>query len=170
MYQKPINIPSVVRTRPHRNRGHLIGLQFNRPLDRRYDIARPSWRTKIRTTLSDVLTMNAQSSARSTNKCLGDKKFNDKKRYCLTIKWQYPEDIVTTPIKAPHSSQIKTEVKECPTATYWGHVYKPQNRITQGMQNTNLNTVTYLLIIFCKSLTKASEELWPAPHRCSPVV
>ena len=35
------------------------------------------------------------------------------------------------------------------------------------MQNTSLNTITYLLIILCKSLTKASEEFWPAPHRFS---
>ena len=36
------------------------------------------------------------------------------------------------------------------------------------MQNTSLNTITYLLIILHKSLTKASEELWLAPHQCSP--
>ncbi len=55
-------------------------------------------------------------------------------------------------------------------ATYWGHLYKPQGRKTQGTQNTSLNTITYLLIILGKSLTKASEELWPASHQCSPVV
>ena len=55
-------------------------------------------------------------------------------------------------------------------ATYWGHLYKPQNRKTQDTQITNLNTISHLLIILTKSLTKVSEELWPAPHRCSPVV
>jgi hypothetical protein len=80
------------------------------------------------------------------------------------------QDIVTAIIKAPHSSPIKTEIKESTTATYWGHLYKPQNSMTQGTQNTGQNIQSYLLIIFCKSLTKASEELWPAPHRCSPVV
>ncbi len=43
--------------------------------------------------------------------------------------------------------------------TYWEHLYKPQERKTQGTQNTSLNTITYLLIILGKSLTKASEEL-----------
>ena len=38
------------------------------------------------------------------------------------------------------------------------------------MHTISLNTFTYLLIILPKSLTKASEELWPAPHRCSPTV
>ena len=55
-------------------------------------------------------------------------------------------------------------------ATYWGHLYKPQNRKTQDTQITNLNTISHLLIILTKSLTKVSKELWPAPHRCPPVV
>ncbi len=38
------------------------------------------------------------------------------------------------------------------------------------MHTISLNTFTYLLIILPKSLTKASEKLWPAPHRCSPIV
>ena len=69
--------------------------------------------------------------------------------------------------KNPYSSQIKTEIKESSTATFWGHLYKPQEKKTEDMQNTSLNTITYLLIILHKSLTKALEELWPTLHRCS---
>jgi hypothetical protein len=53
-------------------------------------------------------------------------------------------------------------------ATYWGHLYKSQKRKTQGTHTISQNIFTYLLIILPKSLTKASEELWLAPHRCFP--
>ena len=57
--------------------------------------------------------------------------------------------------------------KEGSNGYFLEHLHKPPNRKTQDTKTISLNTFTYLLIILLKSLTKASEELWPTPHRCS---
>ena len=40
------------------------------------------------------------------------------------------QDIITAITKAPHSSQIKTEIKESTTVTFWELLYKPQKKKT----------------------------------------
>ena len=72
--------------------------------------------------------------------------------------------------KNPYSSQIKAEINEGSTATFWNTYINLRTKRHKVWKTTNLNTITYLLIILHKSLTKASEDLWPAPHRCSLVV
>ena len=69
----------------------------------------------------------------------------------------------------PHLNPMKKEVKEDPTAIFWGIYINLQ---TEMHKVRTLLAKTLLLTCksFSKSLTKASEELWPAPHRCFPTV
>ena len=70
------------------------------------------------------------------------------------IKWQKCYDPLKTISrrycnrlhKNPYSSQIKTEIKENTTATYWGHLYKQQD-------NENLPKHYYLLVDYSQQIS-----------------
>ena len=65
---------------------------------------------------------------------------------------------------------IKREIKEGSTNTFWSIYINPKAKRHKVRTLFSLNTFTYQLTTLPKSLTKASEELWPAPHRCFPTV